>query len=83
AETGARCPKCGRTLVMRRTKRGRKFYGCTGYPACDFVTWDRPVAEPCPRCGGLMVEKGPRRVCSDRECGYREGPGWETGEGRG
>lgn len=83
AETGARCPKCGRALVMRRTRRGRKFYGCSGYPACDFVTWDRPVAEPCPRCGGLMVEKGPRRVCSDRECGYQEGPGRETGEGRG
>jgi DNA topoisomerase-1 len=52
---GVACPRCGNDLVERRSKRGRIFYGCGTYPQCDFALWDRPVAEPCPVCGGLMA----------------------------
>ncbi len=55
-ETGAKCPKCGGSIVERRTRRGRFFYGCRNYPACDFVTWDQPQAEPCPKCGALVLK---------------------------
>jgi DNA topoisomerase I, bacterial len=72
--TGARCPTCGGELVERRSKRGRVFYGCARYPECEFVSWDRPVAQPCPACGGLLVEKGGRkqeRVIACVRCDYR------------
>jgi len=55
--TGVGCPRCDGELVTRRTKKGRKFFGCNRYPECDFITWDRPVKVRCPACGGLMVEK--------------------------
>ncbi|MCC3376249.1 type I DNA topoisomerase [Cohnella sp. REN36] len=59
--TGVTCPKCGKGhVVERRSKKGRVFYGCDQYPECDFVSWDKPVAKPCPECGGLMVEKRSR-----------------------
>ncbi|MGH7727262.1 MAG: type I DNA topoisomerase [Vulcanimicrobiaceae bacterium] len=67
-ETGALCPKDGGKIVERRTKRGRTFYGCANYPACDFVSWDRVVAEPCPVCGAYVTAKSRRGtlvfVCS-------------------
>ncbi|QJD88068.1 type I DNA topoisomerase [Cohnella herbarum] len=57
-ETGVKCPKCGEGhVVERRSKKGRIFYGCNLYPGCDYVSWDKPVAKPCPSCGGLMIEK--------------------------
>jgi DNA topoisomerase I len=57
-ETGVTCPKCSKGhVVERRSKKGRLFYGCDRYPECDFVSWDKPVAAPCPDCGGMMVEK--------------------------
>ncbi len=60
--TGVTCPKCGKheIVVKRSRKGGRVFYGCNGYPACDFTLWDRPLPTPCPSCGGLMVEAGKR-----------------------
>ena len=60
-DIGVACPKCktGR-IVERRSKKGRIFYGCNGYPACDFVSWDKPAPKPCPDCGALMVEKHAR-----------------------
>jgi DNA topoisomerase-1 len=56
---GVECPKCEKGQVVERksSKRGRTFYGCDQYPDCDFVSWDRPVPQKCPRCGGMMVEK--------------------------
>ena len=69
---GVKCPECGKDVVIRRTKKGRVFYGCEGYPDCEFSTWQRPSAKKCPRCGGVMVEKGKKLVCNDRECGYSE-----------
>jgi DNA topoisomerase I len=60
--TGVTCPKCGQheIVVKRSRKGGRVFYGCNGYPDCDFTLWDRPLPTPCPACGGLMVEAGKR-----------------------
>jgi len=55
--TGVGCPRCEGELVARRSKKGRKFYGCSRYPECDFTIWDQPAKEKCPACGGLMVEK--------------------------
>jgi len=75
-EIGVNCPKCGEKLVVRRTKKGRKFYGCSRYPECDFVSWEKPASKPCPQCGGLMVEKNSRYsnkyVCTNNECRYNE-----------
>ncbi len=76
-DTGAKCPKCGNKLVERRSKKGRVFYGCLGYPDCDFVVWNRPVAEKsCPECGGLMVHKqrGGQKfhACINQECRHEE-----------
>ncbi|MEK7815139.1 MAG: type I DNA topoisomerase [Chloroflexota bacterium] len=58
-KTGAVCPKCGGHVVERRSRgKGRSFYGCSQYPACDFISMRRPVAVPCPECGGMMVVAG-------------------------
>ncbi len=64
------CPKCGEgSIIARRTKKGRTFYGCSKYPACDFVSWDRPVGK-CPQCSGALIEKNKKIVCSNKECTY-------------
>ena len=63
-ETGALCPKDGGKVVERKSRRGRIFYGCMNYPACDFVSWDRVVPEPCPVCGSYVVAKSKRGVVS-------------------
>ena len=52
---GVKCPKDGGELVERKTRKGRTFYGCANYPECDFTSWKRPLAKPCPACGGLLV----------------------------
>lgn len=67
---GVSCPKCGKDIVVRKTKKGRRFYGCEDYPECDFMSWPRPVADKCPKCGGYMVQKGNRIVCANEQCGY-------------
>jgi len=80
-DTGVGCPKCGKgQVVERRSKKGRLFYGCDQYPACDYVSWDKPVAKPCPDCNGLMVEKRSRgntqwhcTVCGHDEPAPEEG----------
>ena len=64
------CPKCGKDLVIKKTKKGRRYYGCIDNPECDFMSWGRPVQEKCPRCGQYMVVKGNKIVCSDEQCGY-------------
>ena len=73
---GVACPRCGSDLVARRTRRGRIFYGCSAYPACDFTSWDRPSPRRCPACGSLMVVKATRRGedlrCTNDACGHRE-----------
>ena len=73
-EVGANCPKCRKPLVVRRSKKGRKFYGCSAYPDCDFVSWEMPAPDPCPECQQLMVIKSSKRekkyVCTNPECRY-------------
>ncbi len=69
---GVACPKCGKDIVLKKTKKGRKYYGCMGNPECDFMVWQKPSSTKCPRCGGLMLEKGNKLVCADEECGYVE-----------
>ncbi|WP_413377460.1 type I DNA topoisomerase [Paenibacillus taichungensis] len=74
-DIGVTCPKCKEGhVVERRSKKGRIFYGCDKYPECDFVSWDRPSAKPCPSCGSLMIEKrnkqGTRLQCTS--CDHQE-----------
>lgn len=73
-DLGITCPKCGKgTLIKRKSKRGRVFYGCSEYPECDFVLWNQPVDKKCPVCGSIMIvkhyKKGPDKIfCSNAEC---------------
>lgn len=67
---GVECPKCGKEVVLRKTKKGRKYYGCENNPDCDFMSWPKPSKEKCPQCGGYMVEKGNKLVCADNQCGF-------------
>ena len=69
---GVACPKCGKDVILKKTKKGRMFYGCEGYPECDFVSWQKPSDKKCPKCGGYMIEKGSKLVCADETCGYVE-----------
>jgi DNA topoisomerase I len=78
--TGVKCPKDGESaggeIVERKSRRGKVFFGCSNYPDCDFVLWNRPVAEPCPKCGApFLVEKVTKRhgrqlICNNDECDY-------------
>lgn len=73
-DVGVACPKCKKgRVVERRSKRGRIFYGCDTYPECDFVSWDQPVAEPCPNCGAMLVKKRSKNGATIQctECGYK------------
>ena len=67
---GVVCPKCGKDIVIRKTKKGRRYYGCENNPECDFMSWQRPSEKACPNCGGVMVEKGNKLVCINENCGY-------------
>jgi len=77
-DLGIKCPKddCKGKIAARRSKKGRMFYGCTAYPNCDFVSWDKPVPEPCPKCDkAYTVEKwkkdeGTSIICPESECNY-------------
>ena len=71
-KVGVACPKCGKEIVYRKTKKGRRYYGCEGYPECDFMSWQKPSEKKCPKCGGYMLEKGNKLVCADEQCGYVE-----------
>ena len=73
-ELNVKCPDCGGTIVERKSKKGRRFYGCSNYPDCTFVSWDEPIEEKCPECGNLLVKKGSRNntkiKCTNKICGY-------------
>uniref|UniRef100_UPI003FED8524 type I DNA topoisomerase n=1 Tax=Eisenbergiella tayi TaxID=1432052 RepID=UPI003FED8524 len=69
-KVGVACPKCGKDIVLKKTKKGRKYYGCIGNPECDFMVWQKPSVEKCPQCGSIMLEKGNKLVCYNEECGY-------------
>ena len=63
---------CGQDVVIRKTKKGRKYYGCEDNPECEFMSWQKPSTKKCPRCGSYMVEKGSKLLCGDEKCGYVE-----------
>ena len=75
-ETGVVCPKCQGSIVQRRTKRGKIFYGCANYPQCDYTTWDTPLKENCPECGCFKVRHNFRKDrftiwCGNEKCSTR------------
>jgi len=73
-KVGVKCPKCkDGEIVKRKSKKGKTFYGCSNYPECDFVSWDKPTNKKCPKCGSMMVEKfskkrGSYYKCSNKDC---------------
>jgi DNA topoisomerase-1 len=67
---GVKCPKCGKDIVNRKTKKGRRYFGCIDNPVCDYMTWQRPSSEKCPECGEMLVYRGNKLSCSNPECGY-------------
>lgn len=74
-ENGSECPKCGGKVIVKKTKKGRVFYGCNEYPNCDFVSWDEPIQEKCPRCGKTLLKKKgkkPKVYCVTPDCGYEK-----------
>lgn len=74
--TGIKCPKCGKDIIEKKSRRtGKIFYGCQGYPECDVSFWDKPTGDKCPKCGSMIVQtkgKTKRRKCSNAECDYKE-----------
>ncbi|MDF2843302.1 MAG: topA [Herbinix sp.] len=66
---GVACPNCGSDIVLRKTKKGRKYYGCINNPDCDFMTWQKPSSSSCEKCGGIVLEKGNKLVCENPKCG--------------
>ncbi len=70
---GVPCPKCGKDIVIKKTKKGRKYFGCIDNPECDFMVWQKPSSVKCEKCGSLMLEKGSKLVCTNEGCGYVTG----------
>ncbi len=69
-KAGVACPNCGKDIVLRRTQKGRRYFGCEDSPECDFMSWQKPSNQKCPDCGGYMTEKGNKLVCANNQCGY-------------
>ncbi len=72
-DAGVKCPDCGGKVFIKKTKKGRKYYGCENSPECEFMSWNKPTGDKCPECGSYLVEKGTKKLriaCSNSECGY-------------
>ena len=69
-KTGIPCPKCGKEVIIKKTKKGRKYYGCEANPDCDVMSWQQPSTEKCPECGSYIVEKGNKLDCANDQCGF-------------
>lgn len=69
---GVKCNKCGGEIVIKKTQKGRRYYGCENFPDCDVMTWQKPSDKLCPDCGNMLLEKGSKLVCADTACGYME-----------
>ena len=67
-KVGIPCPMCGGEVVLKKTKKGRKYYGCENNPECEFMSWQKPSTVKCEKCGSYMIEKGKKLVCSSKEC---------------
>ena len=70
-KAGIKCPKCGGEVLIKKTKKGRRYYGCENNPECDFMTWQKPTGELCPECQSPLVQRGEQIVCSNAKCGYK------------
>jgi DNA topoisomerase-1 len=74
-ETGGNCPYCGKKVLLKKSKKGKKYYGCEDNPECRFMTWDVPLEEKCPNCGSTLFRKGGKSgklVCHKEGCGYEK-----------
>ncbi len=74
-ETKGSCPICGKKVIQKKSKKGRSFYGCEGYPDCNFMTWNVPVEEKCPNCGSSLFQKGGKSgklICEKPDCGFEK-----------
>ena len=71
-KVGVKCPECGGELILKRTRKGRRYFGCENSPECTFMSWSKPVEKRCPECGSYMTERGNKLVCANAACGYRE-----------
>lgn len=69
--TDGKCPSCGKPMRRMRSKNGKIYYGCTGYPDCKFLSWDIPTGDKCPKCGkGYVIRRGNQLRCSEKDCDY-------------
>ncbi len=68
--TSGKCPECGKPMRRMRSKSGKIYFGCTGYPDCKFLSWDVPTGDKCPKCGKYLIRKGKNIKCSSKDCGY-------------
>ena len=66
------CPKCDGKILLKKTRRGKDFYGCSNYPKCDFASWYEPINKFCPKCKSILVKKGKKIACSNSECDFEE-----------
>ena len=83
-ETEGRCPKCGKKMLAKKSKKGKPFFGCEDYQGCGFMTWDTPVGEVCPRCGSTLFKKAGKKgklYCAKENCGYEADPVTDTDSG--
>lgn len=71
-KTGIKCPDCGGDIVIKKTQKGRRYYGCINNPECGFMTWQKPSGKLCPKCGKMLLEKGNMLACMENVCGYKE-----------
>ena len=71
-DTGGKCPKCGGRMLLRRSAKGRVYYGCENYPNCDFMTWDEPVPTTCDKCGATLFRKGGKLYCAKDGCDFEK-----------
>lgn len=87
ADTGVECPTCNKgTMLKRKSRYGKIFYSCSGYPECKYAVWNEPIAEPCPKCQWPILtlkttkRRGAEKVCPQKECGYTESIAEESDE---
>ena len=69
-DTGGICPECGGHMLVRKSAKGRIYYGCSNYPKCNYMTWDEPVPEKCPQCGQTLFKKKGQLYCAKEGCGF-------------
>ena len=71
-ETPYECPICRGKILIKKTKRGKKYYACENSKACNFMIWDTPTDEKCPKCKNFMYKKGKKLICSNQDCKYEK-----------